>query len=168
MMEPCSDFSGMPELGYAEWTVLVRSLCGQYNPEGIEPENFTGWVRPQTLCGLRRARRKAGRNVLDSGEQEVGCRHRRIAAHICDRGLPRHVGPLEWGSQMTMNLASRARLCFSGIAEVSLNYPIPTCRGSKFDSSPLPCLGPTCAIDCTFPPNQLVASSGRPRPVRGP
>jgi hypothetical protein len=52
MMQPCSDFSGLPELGYEEWRVLVRSLCGQYNPEGIEPENFAGWVRPQTICGF--------------------------------------------------------------------------------------------------------------------
>ncbi len=52
MMQPRSDFSGMPELGYDEWRVLVRSLCGQYNPEGIEPENFSGWVKPKTICGF--------------------------------------------------------------------------------------------------------------------
>ena len=52
MMQPRSDFSGLPELGYEEWRVLVRSLCGQYNPEGIEPENFAGWVKPQTICGF--------------------------------------------------------------------------------------------------------------------
>ena len=52
MMQPCSSFSGMPELDYEEWRVLLRSLCGQYNPEGIEPEIFAGWVRPQTICGF--------------------------------------------------------------------------------------------------------------------
>jgi hypothetical protein len=42
MMQRCSDFSGMPKLDYEEWRVLLRSLCGQYNPEGIEPEVFAG------------------------------------------------------------------------------------------------------------------------------
>jgi AraC-like DNA-binding protein len=52
MMQPHSDLSEMAELDYEEWRVLVRSLCGQYNPEGIEPENFAGWMRPQTICGF--------------------------------------------------------------------------------------------------------------------
>jgi AraC family transcriptional regulator, positive regulator of tynA and feaB len=41
-----------PSLDYEEWRALVRCHCGQYNPEGIEPEVFTGWVRPQTICGF--------------------------------------------------------------------------------------------------------------------
>src|SRR5260370_39775868 len=52
MMQPRSNFSGMPELDYEEWRVLLRSLCGQYTPEGIEREVFAGWVRPQTICGF--------------------------------------------------------------------------------------------------------------------
>jgi AraC family transcriptional activator of tynA and feaB len=52
MMLQCGDFQGAPELDYEEWRALVRCLCGQYSPEGIEPHVFTGWVRAQTICGF--------------------------------------------------------------------------------------------------------------------
>jgi AraC-like DNA-binding protein len=51
MLQP-GDFLGTPQLDYEEWRALVRRLCGQYHPEGTEPEVFTGWVRPQTVCGF--------------------------------------------------------------------------------------------------------------------
>ena len=31
---------------------LLRSLCGRYNPEGIDPKTFAGWVRPVNVCGF--------------------------------------------------------------------------------------------------------------------
>lgn len=31
---------------------MLRSLCGRYNPEGIDPETFAGWVRPVNVCGF--------------------------------------------------------------------------------------------------------------------
>jgi AraC family transcriptional activator of tynA and feaB len=52
MMNPSNDFFNKSELDYEGWRTLLRSLCGQYNPEGTEPQAFTGWVRPQTVCGF--------------------------------------------------------------------------------------------------------------------
>ena len=31
---------------------MLRSLCGRYNPEGINPKTFAGWVRPVNVCGF--------------------------------------------------------------------------------------------------------------------
>jgi len=30
----------------------MRSMCGRYNPEGVEPGDFTGWMRPVSVCGF--------------------------------------------------------------------------------------------------------------------
>src|SRR5580704_6119637 len=53
-----------PQLDYETWRHLLRSLCGRYNPEGIEPNAFSGWVRPASFCGF---------NALD-----IGCNAQRI------------------------------------------------------------------------------------------
>jgi AraC family transcriptional activator of tynA and feaB len=52
MMNSSSNVLSKPELDYEEWRALLRSLCGQYNLEGIEPKDFTGRVCPQIICGL--------------------------------------------------------------------------------------------------------------------
>jgi AraC family transcriptional activator of tynA and feaB len=52
MMESSSDFNSTPDLDYEEWRDLLRSLCGRYNPEGIEPKAFAGWVRLVNVCGF--------------------------------------------------------------------------------------------------------------------
>jgi AraC family transcriptional regulator, positive regulator of tynA and feaB len=49
-MNPSSVFNGSPELDYEGWRDVVR-LCGQYNPEGIEPNAFTGSMRPVSIFG---------------------------------------------------------------------------------------------------------------------
>lgn len=51
-MRENGDFAAVPELGYEEWRAVVRSIAGRYNPEGIEPNAFAGWVRPRSVCGL--------------------------------------------------------------------------------------------------------------------
>jgi AraC family transcriptional activator of tynA and feaB len=43
---------GEPRLDYEAWRDLLRSMCGRYNPEGIEPDAFTGWLRPVSVCGF--------------------------------------------------------------------------------------------------------------------
>jgi AraC-like DNA-binding protein len=37
---------------YEEWRDLLRSMCGRYYSEGIEPDAFAGWVRPVTVRGF--------------------------------------------------------------------------------------------------------------------
>ena len=40
------------ELEFEEWRDLLRSICGRYNPEGVEPHVFAGSVKPQNVCGF--------------------------------------------------------------------------------------------------------------------
>ena len=51
-MLPVRDFASAPELGYEEWRAVVRSIVGRHNPEGIEPNVFTGRVLIQSLFGF--------------------------------------------------------------------------------------------------------------------
>ena len=51
-MHRSGDSIGEPELDYETWRVVLRSLSGRYNPEGIEPSVFAGWVRPVSVCGF--------------------------------------------------------------------------------------------------------------------
>jgi AraC-like DNA-binding protein len=39
-------------LDYEAWRDLLRSMCGRYYSEGIEPNAFAGWVRPVTARGF--------------------------------------------------------------------------------------------------------------------
>ena len=48
-MHPIGDSIGEPALDFEAWRVLIQSFCGRYNPEGIEPSVFAGWVRPFSL-----------------------------------------------------------------------------------------------------------------------
>jgi AraC family transcriptional regulator, positive regulator of tynA and feaB len=52
MMEPSAAFNAEPTLQYEEWKAVLRSLCGRYSAEGVEPNLFTGSVRPVHICGL--------------------------------------------------------------------------------------------------------------------
>jgi AraC family transcriptional activator of tynA and feaB len=52
MMGQSDDNFDTPQLDYEAWRDLLRAMCGRYNPEGIEPNAFTGWVRPVSVCGL--------------------------------------------------------------------------------------------------------------------
>ncbi len=48
-----ADFLGEPQLDYDAWREGVRKACGRYNPEGIERNAFTGWIRPFEVCGFK-------------------------------------------------------------------------------------------------------------------
>src|ERR1700755_18948 len=39
-------------LSYEEWRSSFQSICGRYNPEGIVPEPFSGWVMPTRIFGF--------------------------------------------------------------------------------------------------------------------
>ena len=51
MMQPGSDFSSMPELGYEEWREALRQDWGQYNPETFDLRTFAGRARPRSANG---------------------------------------------------------------------------------------------------------------------
>ena len=46
------DALGPTVLDYEAWRDLLRSMCGRYYSEGIEPNAFAGWVRPVTARGF--------------------------------------------------------------------------------------------------------------------
>jgi AraC-like DNA-binding protein len=51
-MPQSHDVGGAPLLGFEAWRALLRTICGRYNPEGIDPKAFLGWVHPLNICGL--------------------------------------------------------------------------------------------------------------------
>jgi AraC family transcriptional regulator, positive regulator of tynA and feaB len=40
------------QLDYEAWRDLLRSVSGRYYSEGIEPNSFSGWVRPMSVRGF--------------------------------------------------------------------------------------------------------------------
>ena len=50
MPHPADNFSSQSD--YEEWRDLLRSMCGRYYSEGIEPNSFSGWVRPVNVRGF--------------------------------------------------------------------------------------------------------------------
>jgi AraC-like DNA-binding protein len=46
------NITGAPQLDFEAWRELVRTMCGRQNPEGAEPNAFTGWVRPVNVYGV--------------------------------------------------------------------------------------------------------------------
>jgi AraC family transcriptional regulator, positive regulator of tynA and feaB len=48
-----ADFLGEPQLGHDAWRERLQKICGRYNPEGIEPSAFTGWIHPIQVCGFK-------------------------------------------------------------------------------------------------------------------
>src|SRR5260370_20835771 len=53
--DPSGNILGPPHLDYDAWKDLIRTMGGRFNPEGIEPKAFTGWVRPISVYGLTAA-----------------------------------------------------------------------------------------------------------------
>jgi AraC family transcriptional regulator, positive regulator of tynA and feaB len=44
-----------PQWDYEAWRHLVRAMAGRFNPEGVDPKAFTGWLRPIDVHGLAAA-----------------------------------------------------------------------------------------------------------------
>jgi AraC family transcriptional regulator, positive regulator of tynA and feaB len=42
-----------PQLDYDAWRDLLQKVCARYNPEGVQPDAFTGWIRPIDVCGFK-------------------------------------------------------------------------------------------------------------------
>jgi len=53
MMHSSGDFLSTPNLDYEEWRDVVRSICGRYTPDGIEPKTFSGRARVRSIYGFR-------------------------------------------------------------------------------------------------------------------
>ena len=70
-MHRSGDSIGEPELDYETWRVVLRSLSGRYNPEGIEPSVFAGWVRPVSVCGFTVLDIGANAQRIRAGQDEM-------------------------------------------------------------------------------------------------
>ena len=44
-----------PHLDYEAWKDRIRQIGGRFDPQDIDPEAFTGWVRPTSVSGLMAA-----------------------------------------------------------------------------------------------------------------
>ena len=40
-----------PHLDYEAWKDRIRQMGGRFDPQGIDPKAFTGWVRPISVSG---------------------------------------------------------------------------------------------------------------------
>jgi hypothetical protein len=58
------DIFGPSQLNYEAWRHLLRSKCGRYYSEGIEPAAFIGWVRPVSARAFTAT--------------DIGCNSRRV------------------------------------------------------------------------------------------
>jgi AraC family transcriptional regulator, positive regulator of tynA and feaB len=52
MMGQSDDVPGEPQLDYEAWRHSLRSMCARYNPEGVQPNAFIGWLRPVSTSGF--------------------------------------------------------------------------------------------------------------------
>jgi AraC family transcriptional regulator, positive regulator of tynA and feaB len=52
-MHSSGDFLSAPNLDYEAWRDMVRSICGRYTPDGVEPKTFSGRARARSICGFR-------------------------------------------------------------------------------------------------------------------
>jgi AraC family transcriptional activator of tynA and feaB len=113
MMGQSDDVLGEPQLDYEAWRDLVRAMCGRYNPEGIEPDAFTGWVRPVTVCGF---------TALD-----IGCNAPRIERTCRDvrlDGVDHYFAVFQVGGQSAMTHNDQAmRLAVGDVALVDAAQP---------------------------------------------
>ena len=46
-------FTEATQLDYDTWRAAHHSICGHYNPEGVDPCTFAGWIRPLSVCGFQ-------------------------------------------------------------------------------------------------------------------
>src|SRR5713226_6943873 len=114
MMRQSADIHGLPQLNYEAWRDLLRSMCGRYNPEGVEPDAFAGWVRPVGVCGF---------TALD-----IGCNAHRVERTPRDArldGVDHYFAVFQVGGQSAMTHNDQAvRLAVGDVAFVDAAQPV--------------------------------------------
>jgi len=114
MMGQSDDILDTPQLDYEAWRDLLRAMCGRYNPEGIEPNAFSGWVRPVNVCGF---------TALD-----IGCNAHRIERTYRDArldGVDHYFAVFQVGGQSAMTHNDQAvRLGVGDVALVDAARPV--------------------------------------------
>jgi AraC family transcriptional regulator, positive regulator of tynA and feaB len=71
MMHSSSEFLSTPNLDYEAWRDAVRSICGRYTPEGIEPKAFSGRARVRSIFGLKAVELSSNAHRLERTHQDA-------------------------------------------------------------------------------------------------
>ena len=99
---------------YDAWRDLLRSMCGRYYSEGIEPNAFSGWVRPVNVRGF---------TALD-----IGCNAHRVERTYRDvrlDGADHYFAVFQVGGQLAMTHNDHAvRLAAGDVALVDAARPV--------------------------------------------
>jgi AraC family transcriptional regulator, positive regulator of tynA and feaB len=70
-MHSSGDFLSTPNLDYEAWRDAVRSICGRYTPDGIEPKAFSGRVRLRSICGFSAVDLSCNAHRVERTHQDV-------------------------------------------------------------------------------------------------
>src|SRR4030081_2089025 len=70
-MHSSGDFLSTQNLDYEAWRDVVRSICGRYTPNGIEPNTFSGRARLRSICGFRSVDLSSNAHCLERTHQDV-------------------------------------------------------------------------------------------------
>ena len=70
-MHSSGDFLCTPNLDYEAWRDVVRSICGRYTPDGVEPQAFSGRARVRSICGFRAVELSSNAHRLERTHQDV-------------------------------------------------------------------------------------------------
>ena len=113
MLQSDDNFSPS-QLDYDAWREMLRSMCGRYNPEGVEPNAFAGWVRPASVCGF---------TALN-----IGCNAHRVERTCRDArldGVDHYFAVFQVGGQSAMTHNDQAvRLAVGDVAFVDAAQPV--------------------------------------------
>jgi AraC family transcriptional regulator, positive regulator of tynA and feaB len=71
MTHSSGDFLSTPNLDYETWRDVVRSICGRYTPDGIEPKTFSGKARVRSICGFTAVELSSNARRLERTHQDV-------------------------------------------------------------------------------------------------
>jgi AraC-like DNA-binding protein len=91
--ESSGNIPGPPHLDFETWKELIRTTGGRFNPEGIEPKAFTGWVRPISVCGLTAAEVGSNAHRVERTHRDVrldGANHYVAIFHVAGRSAMTH------------------------------------------------------------------------------
>jgi AraC family transcriptional activator of tynA and feaB len=70
-MHSSGDFLSTPNMDYDAWRDVVRSICGRYTPDGIEPATFFGRARVRSIYGFRAVELSSNAHRLERTHQDV-------------------------------------------------------------------------------------------------
>jgi AraC family transcriptional regulator, positive regulator of tynA and feaB len=138
-----ADFLSEARLDYDAWRERLQKICGRYNPEGIERNAFTGWIRRFEVCGFEAL--------------EIGCNavrierdHRDVRLDYADHYFV--LFPLRGQSLMAQNEQAR-RLGVGDVALVDKARPVKFFAQNSTN-------GPWRNLAVNLPRRELVAHLG--------